>query len=78
MCAHPRWRSAFCGLLGTTTGDDASGVFGVDLRDTATTTQRYLRNTAILETMLRDVTATRCASGTSARVIAHGAGCFAQ
>jgi len=44
----------FCSLLTTDTGDDQRGVFGVELQDSTRTTQRYLRNTAILETVLHD------------------------
>jgi GH15 family glucan-1,4-alpha-glucosidase len=44
----------FCALLGEDTGESASGIFAIDLRDAARTTQRYLRNTAILETVLHD------------------------
>lgn len=44
----------FCALLGTDTGEDAQGVFAVDLREQERTSQRYLRNTAILETTLFD------------------------
>ena len=45
---------AFCALLSDDTGEDATGVFAVDMRDAATWTQRYLRNTAILETVIHD------------------------
>lgn len=45
---------AFCALLSEDAGDDASGIFAIDLRDAARSTQAYLRNTAILETILHD------------------------
>jgi GH15 family glucan-1,4-alpha-glucosidase len=45
---------AFCALLTDDTGEGASGVFAVDLRDATTWRQRYLRNTAILETVVHD------------------------
>jgi len=44
----------FCSLLTTDTGEDERGVFGIALQDAARDTQRYLRNTAILETVLHD------------------------
>ena len=45
---------AFCALLGDDVGENATGVFGVDLRDATQWTQRYLRNTAILESVALD------------------------
>jgi len=44
----------FGALLSEDTGEGASGVFAVDLRDATTWKQRYLRNTAILETVVHD------------------------
>ncbi|HQR24352.1 MAG TPA: DUF5911 domain-containing protein, partial [Steroidobacteraceae bacterium] len=44
----------FCALLDKDTGDGASGIFAIDLRDATNSTQGYARNTAILETVLRD------------------------
>jgi len=55
----------FNALLSDDTGADARGVFGVDLQGLAGTTQRYLRNTAILETVLHD------ANGNALRVVDH-------
>ncbi len=53
---------AFCALLGGDTGPDASGMFAFDLRDAAGSSQHYVRNTAILDTILHD------AHGNSLRV----------
>ncbi|HEX9771899.1 MAG TPA: glycoside hydrolase family 15 protein [Steroidobacteraceae bacterium] len=44
----------FCALLSREGGDAADGVFAVELQHVAHTEQRYLRNTAILETLLDD------------------------
>ena len=44
----------FCALLSREGGDAASGVFAVELQHRARSEQRYLRNTAILETLLDD------------------------
>ena len=44
----------FCSLLSREGGDAASGVFAVELQHGARSEQRYLRNTAILETLLDD------------------------
>ena len=44
----------FCALLSREGGDAASGVFAVELQHGARSEQRYLRNTAILETLLDD------------------------
>ena len=44
----------FCSLLSRDGGGSASGVFAVDLRDLATARRSYLRNTAIVETILTD------------------------
>ncbi len=44
----------FCALLSTKGGDAESGVFAVELPNRARSEQRYLRNTAILETLLDD------------------------
>jgi GH15 family glucan-1,4-alpha-glucosidase len=44
----------FCALLNRDGGDSASGVFAVDMRDAAKIERRYLRNTAIVESVLTD------------------------
>ena len=44
----------FCALLLREGGASASGVFAIDLRDMALTTRSYVRNTAIVETLLTD------------------------
>ena len=44
----------FCALLTRDGGEAATGLFAVDLQHRARSTQRYLRNTAILETLLDD------------------------
>ncbi len=44
----------FCALLKREGGDSASGVFAVDLRDLAQSRRTYIRNTAIVETVLND------------------------
>ena len=44
----------FCALLSREGGDSAEGVFAVELPQAARSEQRYLRNTAILETLLDD------------------------
>ena len=44
----------FCSLLMPEGGDAAKGVFAVEMQHGARSTQRYLRNTAILETLLDD------------------------
>jgi GH15 family glucan-1,4-alpha-glucosidase len=44
----------FCALLNRDGGDSASGVFAVDLRNTTNIERRYLRNTAIVESVLTD------------------------
>ena len=44
----------FCALLNRDGGDSASGVFAVDLKDAAKFERRYLRNTAIVESVLTD------------------------
>jgi GH15 family glucan-1,4-alpha-glucosidase len=44
----------FCALLNRDGGDSASGVFAVDLRDTTKIERRYLRNTAVVESVLTD------------------------
>jgi GH15 family glucan-1,4-alpha-glucosidase len=44
----------FCALLNRDGGDSASGVFAVDLRNTSNVERRYLRNTAIVESVLTD------------------------
>ena len=44
----------FCSLLMNEGGDAASGVFAVEMQHGARSTQRYLRNTAIIETLLDD------------------------
>ncbi|MCM2311311.1 MAG: glycoside hydrolase family 15 protein [Steroidobacteraceae bacterium] len=44
----------FCALLDSDRDVDAQGLFSVDLVDRAEVSQRYLRNTAILETTMSD------------------------
>jgi len=44
----------FCTLLDAEAGPDAQGLFAIELQGRAEATQRYLRNTAILETILGD------------------------
>jgi GH15 family glucan-1,4-alpha-glucosidase len=44
----------FCALLRREGGDSASGVFAVDLRDMTQSRRGYVRNTAIVETVLND------------------------
>ena len=44
----------FCSLLMPEGGDAAKGVFAVEMQHGTRSTQRYLRNTAILETLLDD------------------------
>jgi GH15 family glucan-1,4-alpha-glucosidase len=44
----------FCALLNRDGGDSASGVFAVDMKDGAQVEQHYLRNTAIVESVLTD------------------------
>ena len=44
----------FCSLLSREGGDAANGVFAVEMQHGARSEQRYLRNTAILETLLDD------------------------
>jgi GH15 family glucan-1,4-alpha-glucosidase len=44
----------FCALLNRDGGDSASGVFAVDMRDALKIERRYLRNTAIVESLLTD------------------------
>jgi GH15 family glucan-1,4-alpha-glucosidase len=44
----------FCALLRRAGGEAASGVFAVDLKDMAAASRSYLRNTAIVETLLTD------------------------
>jgi GH15 family glucan-1,4-alpha-glucosidase len=44
----------FCALLKREGGDSISGVFAVDLRDLAQSRRSYVRNTAIVETVLND------------------------
>jgi GH15 family glucan-1,4-alpha-glucosidase len=55
-CCMPRLDSdpVLCGLLRKDGGDAKDGVFAIDLQDFASSTQRYLRNTAIVETVLYD------------------------
>ena len=45
---------AFNALLKTEGGDARTGVFAVDLQGQAAASRRYLRNSAVLETILRD------------------------
>ena len=45
----------FCALLDSERDPGAQGLFAIDLADCAEVTQRYLRNTAILETTMSDV-----------------------
>ena len=51
---RPDGDPVLCALLRKGLGASADGVFAVDLKDLASSTQRYLRNTAILETELTD------------------------
>ncbi|HSN69996.1 MAG TPA: glycoside hydrolase family 15 protein [Steroidobacteraceae bacterium] len=44
----------FCGLLTGADPATASGTFAIELKDAVSAEQRYLRNTAILETVLHD------------------------
>ena len=44
----------FCSLLSREGGDAANGVFAVEMPHGSSSEQRYLRNTAILETLLDD------------------------
>ncbi len=53
MCLpQPDGDPVFCALLQKELGDSPRGVFALELADLADTQQRYLRNTAILETIL--------------------------
>ena len=45
----------FCALLDSDRDPGAQGLFAIDLVDCAEVAQRYLRNTAILETTMSDV-----------------------
>jgi GH15 family glucan-1,4-alpha-glucosidase len=49
----------FCALLDSGPSPDESGVFAVDLLDSVERTRRYVRNTAIVETMLADAQGNR-------------------
>jgi GH15 family glucan-1,4-alpha-glucosidase len=49
----------FCALLDSDAHEDAQGLFGIEQQGGASTTQRYLRNTAILETVMEDATGNR-------------------
>ena len=49
----------FCALLDSDRDEDAQGLFAIEMTDLATTSQRYLRNTAILETTLEDARGNR-------------------
>jgi GH15 family glucan-1,4-alpha-glucosidase len=53
----------FCALLDSNRNDDAHGLFAVDLVDQVETSQHYLRNTAVLETRMKD------ASGNELRIL---------
>jgi GH15 family glucan-1,4-alpha-glucosidase len=44
----------FCALVDDDAGPDASGVFAIDLREATQQTQEYVRNTPILDTVVRD------------------------
>jgi GH15 family glucan-1,4-alpha-glucosidase len=44
----------FCALLDSDRVDDAQGLFAIELADCAEAAQRYVRNTAVLETTLGD------------------------
>lgn len=44
----------FCALLDSDREPDATGLFAIEVVDAAQTSQRYLRNTAILETVIDD------------------------
>jgi GH15 family glucan-1,4-alpha-glucosidase len=55
MCLpKPDADPVFCALLRGEGGDSVSGVFAVDLRDLAEAQRSYVRNTAIVETILTD------------------------
>ena len=63
MCLpKPDADPVFCALLQREGGESAGGVFAVDLRDMADAQRAYVRNTAILETILTD------AHGNSVRI----------
>jgi GH15 family glucan-1,4-alpha-glucosidase len=49
----------FCALIDCDRGPDERGVFGIELVDCVGKSQRYLRNTAILETILADANGNR-------------------
>lgn len=51
---RPDGDPVFSALLTPEGGDSPRGVFAIDLQDQVARAQRYLRNTAILETVLRD------------------------
>ena len=53
----------FCALLDSDRDDDAHGLFAIELTDRVESSQRYLRNTAVLETQMTD------ASGNQLRVL---------
>ena len=44
----------FCSLLDPQGGDAKGGVFAIDLHDVVSGQQSYLRNTAVVETLLED------------------------
>jgi GH15 family glucan-1,4-alpha-glucosidase len=52
----PRFDSdpVFCGLLNGGDIATSDGIFAIDVKDAASATQSYLRNTAILETVIHD------------------------
>ena len=52
----PRFDSdpVFCGLLSGREAGETSGIFAIDVKEAASSAQTYLRNTAILETIVRD------------------------
>ncbi len=53
MCLpQPDGDPVFCALLQQELGASPRGVFAIELTDLASTTQRYIRNTAIVETVL--------------------------
>ena len=49
----------FCALVDCDRGPDERGVFGIELVDCVGKSQRYLRNTAIVETILADANGSR-------------------
>jgi GH15 family glucan-1,4-alpha-glucosidase len=55
MCLpRPDGDPVFCALLSRRLGDSQHGIFAVDIKDLVSSEQHYLRNSAILETVLTD------------------------